>query len=331
MTEILIRNGVQRTLASDFIISAWDATVNTDNAWQITSGSSQYSTWNEYEMTTTKNMVSVYSTTDTSTQSQQFLPRFYLASDSYSGNILSYPLMDFNQESAIRYNGSQDIFIDGTYNARVYMAVMRFDNITTDKKAFVLSIGESQSIGTTPLWTYADIHIYRNSSTNHDHLVSRVGQSYKSSRISNFVMDDIHVYAIVFDGSGYYIYLDNQLITSHSAISVGGLWGSDGLNWSSSVNTMWVGGKVGYLHLADTYTYYTGNYGIHAIVHVKYDDIGLQNGSAFPLAVNELCHYRYDLPSPPDTGHNSTVTVTLSSTEIIVFGSYNFGGTQQFL
>lgn len=329
MTQVVIRNGVQRTLDSGYIVSAWDATVNKDNAWQTAGSSvSKYATWNEFEMSSTKNMITAYATTDIATQSQQFLPRFYQAQDIYSGYTLPYPLMDFNQEAAVRYAGSTDIFTDGAYNQRAYTAIMRFDNLASGKKAFILSIGTTSSIGSNPTWSYADLHVYRDSATNHDHIISRIGSSYKSSRITGCNFGDIHVYTLVYTGVYYQVYLDNQFITQHTPIATGGVWGASGLNWVDTINTMWVGGDVGYLQLSDTYTFNTGNYGVHAITHVKYNDPG---SSSWPDGVNELCVYRYALPSPPVTSHNSTASSTLTSAEVIVFGSYNFGGTQQFL
>lgn len=333
MTEIVIRNGVQRSLSNEFVITAWDATVNNDNIFRLTAGTpaASYSTWNEYDMSATKNMVSVYDTiTGTATQSREFLPNFYQLNDNWNGVLLPYPIMDFNQEAAIRYAGTTDIFNDVSYNARVYMAVVRFSNFTNDKKAFVLSIGATNGIGNTPLWTYADLHVYRNSSTNHDHLISRVGASYISTRITGWNPLDVNVFTLVFDGSMYCVYLNNHFMIKHNAIVAGGLWTASGGNWTS-VNTMWIAGKYGYLHLADTFTYYTDNIGIHAITHVKYNDFVSVNGEKWPDAVDELCHYRYAVPSPPTTSHNSDVIMTLGSAQIIVFGSYNFGGTQQFL
>lgn len=336
MTQIVIRNGVLRNAnpTGAFVISAWDSTVNNDNLWQSTTSSppSTYATWNEFEMSTTQNMATVYASYEASLSSQGFLPFFYQAQDQWSTVApyvtLPYPLMDFNQEAAIRYAGSDNIFIDGTYTSRVYTAIMRFDNFEQNKKAFVMSIGNSATIGGNPLWTYADIHVYRNGSTNHDHLISRVGSSYKSSRITGWDSKDVHVYTIAYNGSTYDIYLDNQIMTSHSAIAVGGLWGADGTNWTSVINTMWVGGNYGYLHLADTYTYYTGNYGVHAITHTKTNSVPNWIAEVTPLTV-----YRYSLPSPPDTAHNSTASITLGASQVPVFSSTagQFDGLHQIL
>jgi len=333
VTQILIRNGVLRQISDDFTINAWDAAVNKDNAWNTTSGGSRYSTWSEYEMSGTKNLVSVYSTTESSTQSQEFLPVFYQPSDSYAGQgDLRYPLMVFNQEAALRYNGSSNIFLGSPLGFSV-TSIARISSIGYGKKAFVLSVGVSQSIGDTPLWSYADIHLFRDSSTNYNYLISRVGSSYKSTRITGAVVttwqpEDVHIYTMTYDGSFFRISIDNNIVTSHSAISTGGLWGA--YNYADS-NTFWFGGDVGYLNISDTYTMYTGSVGYHSLVYTTYVADPLAGGSQWNDEIKELCQYRYKLPNPVDTSIVSTTSSTLGSAEIIVFGSYNFGGTQQFL
>lgn len=336
MTEIVIRNGVLRNAnpSGAFVISAWDSTVNSDSAWLSTTSSppSTYARWTEYEMSSTKDMASTYASYEQALTAVGFLPYFYQAQDEWSTVAptvkLPYPLIEFNQEAAIRYNGSDDIFIDGTYTSRIYTAILRFDNFEQNKKAFVLSIGNTDTIGGNPLWTYADIHVYRNGSTNHDHLISRVGSSYKSSRITGWDSKDVHVYTLAYNGSTYDVYLDNELITSHSAISATGVWGTVGTNWTNVINTMWVAGNYGFLLLSDTYTYYDGSYGVHAITHVKSNSVSSWISELTPLTV-----YRYKLPSPPDTAHNSTASTTLGASEIPIFQSTagQFDGLHQIL
>lgn len=328
MTQILIRNGVLRQISSTFTINAWDAAVNKDTEWSTTDGGSKYSTWCEYDMATTKNIVSVYSTTDTATQPQEFLPIFYQPNDEYAYLQIPYPLMSFNQEAALRYNGSESLtygFLFG-FSATV---IARFESFQIGEKAFVISIGSVRLVGESPIWSYADIHVYKDASTNYDHLISRVGSSYKSTRITGWDPKDVHVYTITYDQQYFRISIDNIVVETHNIISTGGLWYSG--NYSQP-NAFWFGGDVGYLQLSDAYaSLYTGSVGYHAIVYATYQANPTAGGYEWNNAIKELCQYRYKLPNPSNVSYNSTASLTLGSTQVIVFGSYNFDGTQQFL
>jgi len=332
MTEISIRNGIQKALNTNFIITAWDTAVNKQYLWLTTTGAipAKYTFWSDYDMSGNKDMRTCYSTTDSQSPSllQDFLPYISYSGNTFGGYTLQYPLLAFSPDAGITYNGTEDIIFDYAYPNRSFVAIARC-NVDANAKQFIMSIGKSQTVGSDPLWTLGDIHIYKDVLSNHDHLISRIGSSYKSTRINNFNMADIHVYAIEWDGaSTWSIYLDSVLITTHTSGFTGGLWNAP-VNYNLDINTMWCSGWVGYIHLADGASYNSSDVGFHAIVHAKYDVA--TTGQLFTAAIDEMCHFRYGLPNPPVTSHNSTANTTLSSTQVIVFDSFTFGNTQQIL
>lgn len=301
MTEIMIRDGVITTLPSTWTILAWDSTRNNSNAPLTNNVAIAYSVWNEFDLTTSYNVISTFNKNDVNAGTVTY----NLPGTDVDGSTIIYPGM---QAPVWTYKGNAI----GPWSGVVgFGGVLQMSFISTasDVRQLLISVG-SKTSGNEPSWAYASMNYWFDASNSHDYIECRVGVTIKKVKLNQFTNTIPHLYVIYKDtfASQIKFYVDNLLVASIPLLSISSPeWST--VNQNDDLDSWWMFSDYGYVPSSGTiasatnaYTLFVISYGAFSIDHT-------------PLL--DLCRYRYGIITDANTA--STHTTTLDGTVIAIF------------
>jgi len=305
MTEIMIRDAVVVTLPNTWTILAWDSTRNNSNAPLTNYTLTDYSVWNEFNLTTNYNLISTFNQYDVNANTVVY----NLQGTNVDGSILLYngmqaPVWTYN---GIAYNTAGVVGIGGVIQ-------LSFLSTAVDIRQLLVSVG-TKTFGNEPSWAYAAMNYWFDASNSHDYIECRVGVTVKKVKVNQFDKTTPHLYVIYKDvlASQIRFYVDNFLAASIPFLST-----SDP-QWSTSnqniyLDSWWAFSDYGYVPTAGTVASATNAYTLFVI---SYGAVSINHASLI-----ELCQYRYNVTT--DAHSASTQTTTLTGSNVAIFGSSNF-------
>lgn len=311
MTEIRIRDGVVTNIPTSWNVKAWDSTHNNDNIPLTNDASQLYSTWSEWGLSSTYNMVSTWGANDAFAGTFQS----YAQNTQLESSVTLYPSLYTNTWA---YNGSAITLSAGGND--IFGAVIQFAydplTVTGDIRQLLLTLGAKDSEN-EPIWSGASMGYWYDDSNDHHYFECRVNEVIKKVKINGFNNLKPHLYAIRRGGAfdtNLYFYVDYMLVATIPYPS-GALWEIN--NSTTDYDMWWYQSDYGYVNSSGTVLIYSGYVLAYTLFWITTDDTTYDHNELV-----SLCRNRYGISNSEHT--TSTSTITLNGSNFGVFGTSTF-------
>lgn len=298
MTEIRIRDGVIANLPTAWNIFAWDATRNNNNALlENNIPFTFYSTWCEWNLTQSYNMISTWGLDD-----QYATPSITIVDNQTleSGGVTQYPSL---YATVWSYHGD-DIDEIVANNDELFGSVLQMDiwpTTTGDVRQLLISVGARDNEN-YPIWAVAGLAYWYDSSNDHHYFECRVGDVVKKVKVNGFDNKKPHLYVIrnFIAESRFVFYMDSLELATISSPTIGSLWTSD--NQTTDYDGWWYQSSYNYEYLAGNAVDQTLAY---TLFYIYKEDLTYDHAELVLL-----CRSRYGIGNSQHTALSSTITLT---------------------
>jgi hypothetical protein len=314
MTEIIIRDGIVTKLTTQPTI-VWDALRNGDNPYGGFDGQ-DYLTWNDFTTANTANLVSYFDDNH-----DMVLPTYYeWKSTFYNVSSIPWSLYALKYNAFFKYNGYNILFTNPNLAIGAVMQISDNEVLSSFINLFSFVKTISNNSNDSPSWFPISLDYDKQASAPLFHRFHfRSGREFATILISDssFDISKPHLFAIKCnlnqDITNVSLYIDKQLITTLDAIDTSSAQGWQTYN-SALPNSFIVGGYLGNQFPT---TFAINDLGVYAVFYY-YESYNHSE-------VFDLCKYRYGVP---DVTYSPSVSkVTLSATQIPIFGSTQFSNS----